>query len=206
MENTNQRDEKTKFSSEDGHEKTDSSSQQEGTDFAKASQQASPEASKEDGAIENDTETTEKKEEVNFKEKYFYLAAEMDNYRKRVDREKENLIKFGNERVLSDLIEVVDNFERTNEMLKFDEDPKVKNIVVGIDMVQKQFMETLSKHGLTPVQSVGENFDPNFHEAMAQEYQEGAKPNQVLKELQKGYTLNGRLIRAAKVIVASDKQ
>ena len=147
-----------------------------------------------------------KKEEIDYKAKYYYIAAEMDNFRKRMEREKENLIKYGNERILSDLLQIVDNFERTTEMLKHDQDPKVKNIVAGIDMVQKQFTDTLSKHGLTPVQSVGRDFDPNFHEAMAQEYEEGAKPNQVIKEFQKGYTLNGRLIRAAKVVVSSDKQ
>jgi molecular chaperone GrpE len=151
-------------------------------------------------------EAQPKKEEIDFKAKYFYVAAEMDNYRKRMEREKENLIKFGNERVLSDLIQVMDNFERTIEMLKHDEDPKIKNIVSGIDMVQKQFTDTLAKHGLTTVQSVGKDFDPNFHEALAQEYVEGAKPNQVIKEFQKGYTLNGRLLRASKVVVASDKQ
>lgn len=147
-----------------------------------------------------------KKEEVDYKSKYFYIAAEMDNYRKRMEREKENLLKFGNERVLSDLLEVVDNFERTIQMLKPDEDQKVKNIVVGLDMVRKQFTDTLSKHGLTPVDSIGKNFDPNFHEAMAQEYAEGKKPNEVIKEYQKGYTLNGRLIRPSKVVVSSDKQ
>jgi molecular chaperone GrpE len=151
-------------------------------------------------------ETQPKKEEVDYKAKYFYIAAEMDNYRKRMEREKDNQLKYGNERVLSDLIQIIDNFERTIDMLKFDQDPKIKNIVTGIDMVQKQFIDTLSRHGLTIVDSIGKDFDPNFHEAMAQEYAEGIKPNQVMKELQKGYTLNGRLIRAAKVVVASDKQ
>ena len=151
-------------------------------------------------------EAQPKKEEIDYKAKYFYVAAEMDNYRKRMEREKESLIKYGNERVLSDLIQVMDNFERTIEMLKHDEDPKIKNIVTGIDMVQKQFIDTLAKHGLTIVQAVGKDFDPNFHEALAQEYVEGAKPNQVIKEFQKGYTLNGRLLRASKVVVASDKQ
>jgi molecular chaperone GrpE len=147
-----------------------------------------------------------KKEEIDYKAKYFYIAAEMDNYRKRMEREKENLLKYGNERVLSDLLEVVDNFERTIDMLKPDEDPKIKNIVIGLDMVKKQFLDTTSKHGLTAVDAVGKDFDPNFHEALAQEYQEGAKPNQIIKEFQKGYTLNGRLVRPAKVVVANDKQ
>ena len=147
-----------------------------------------------------------KKDEVDYKAKYFYIAAEMDNYRKRMDREKENLVKYGNEKVLSDLLQVVDNFDRTIEMLKPDQDAKIKNIVTGLDMVKKQFIDTLSKHGLTPVESIGKDFDPNFHEALAQEYAEGAKPNQIIKEFQKGYTLNGRLVRASKVVVASDKQ
>jgi molecular chaperone GrpE len=147
-----------------------------------------------------------KKEEIDYKAKYFYIAAEMDNYRKRMDREKEGLIKFGNERVLSDLIEVVDNFERTIEMLKFDQDEKIKNIVTGLDMVRKQFLDTLGKHGMSAIEAIGKEFDPNFHEAMAQEYSEGKKPNEVVKEFQKGYSLNGRVIRASKVVVASDKQ
>ena len=147
-----------------------------------------------------------KKEEIDYKARYFYVAAEMDNYRKRMEREKENLLKYGNERVLSDLLQVVDNFERTIDMLKNDPDQKIKNIVFGLDMVRKQFIDTVSKHGLTPVESIGKEFDPNFHEAMAQEYEEGKKPNEVIKEFQKGYILNGRLVRPAKVVVASDKQ
>ena len=148
----------------------------------------------------------DKKEEVDYKAKYYYIAAEMDNYRKRLEREKENLLKFGNEKVMRDLLDVADNFDRTIGMLKGDEDQKVKNLVVGLDMVQKQFLDTMGKHGLNPIQSIGKEFDPNFHEALAQEYAEGKKPNEVIKEFQKGFTLNGRVIRASKVVVSSDKQ
>lgn len=147
-----------------------------------------------------------KKDEIDFKAKYYYVAAEMENYRKRMEREKENLLKYGNERVMSDLIQVIDNFDRMIDMLRPDEDQKIKNMVTGLDMVRKQFIDTLSKHGLTPVESVGKDFDPNFHEALAQEYAEGKKPNEVIKEFQKGYSLNGRLVRPAKVVVSSDKQ
>lgn len=148
----------------------------------------------------------EKKEEVDYKAKYFYIAAEMDNYRKRMEREKENLLKYGNERVICDMLEVADNFDRTIGMLRGDTDQKVKNLVYGLDMIQKQFLDTMGKHGLTPIQAIGKEFDPNFHEAVAQEYAEGKKPNEVIKEFQKGYTLNGRVIRATKVVVSSDKQ
>ena len=148
----------------------------------------------------------DKKEEVDYKAKYYYIASEMDNYRKRLEREKENLLKFGNEKVMRDLLDVADNFDRTIGMLKGDEDQKVKNLVVGLDMVQKQFLVTMGKHGLNPIQAIGKEFDPNFHEALAQEYAEGKKPNEVIKEFQKGFTLNGRVIRASKVVVSSDKQ
>ncbi len=158
------------------------------------------------GAQNTEAKAEEKKEEVDYKAKYFYVAAEMDNYRKRMEREKEGLVKFGNERVLKDLLEVLDNFERTIGMLKGDQDQKVKNLVMGLEMIEKQFIDTLGKHGMTPIQSVGKDFDPNFHEAMAQEYSEGKKPNEVIKEFQKGFSLNGRVIRASKVVVASDKQ
>jgi molecular chaperone GrpE len=151
-------------------------------------------------------EPKEKVEEVDWKAKYYYLAAEMENNRKRAERERENLLKYGSEKILGDLVDVVDNFERTVDMLKFDEDEKVKNIVIGLDMVKKIFLDSLGKHGLSQLESLGKDFDPNFHEAMAQEYKEGSRPNEVLKEFQKGYVLNGRLLRAAKVIVASDKQ
>lgn len=170
----------------------------------KAKAEAQPEEVTE--VQEGTVEELPKKEEIDFKAKYFYIAAEMDNYRKRMEREKENYLKYGNEKVLSDLLQVVDNFDRTIEMLKPDADQKVKNIVVGLDMVRKQFVDTISKHGLTPIDSIGKEFDPNFHEAMAQEYAEGKKPNEIIKEFQKGYTLNGRLVRPAKVVVASDKQ
>lgn len=162
----------------------------------KKTAEATPETAKEEP----------KKEETDFKAKYFYIAAEMDNYRKRMEREKENLLKYGNEKILMDLVQVLDNFDRTVEMLKGDNDPKVKNIVTGLNMVTKQFTETLSKHGLTPIESIGKDFDPNFHEALMQEYVEGKRPNEVVKEFQKGYALNGRVVRAAKVVVSSDKQ
>lgn len=151
-------------------------------------------------------EASQKPTQVDYKSKYFYLAAEMENLRKRSQREREQTLKFGTERILGDLIEVVDNFDRTAGMLRVDEDEKVKNIVIGLDMVRKQFVDVLEKNGLKEVEAVGKEFDPNFHEAMAQEYVEGAKPSEVVKEFQKGYTLNGRLLRAAKVIVNSDKQ
>ena len=172
-------------------------------------QETGPEEVKAEGTENQESSAeveTPKVEEIDYKAKFFYIAAEMENLRKRFDREKDQLLKYGQEKILSDMIDVMDNFERTIDMLKFDEDQKVKNIVFGLDMVKKIFTDAMSKHGLVGLESVGKDFDPNFHEAMSQEYAEGKRPNEIIKEFQRGYTLNGRLIRAARVVVASDKQ
>ena len=107
-----------------------------------------------------------KKEEDDFKSKYFYLAAEIENLRKRHEREKQNLLKYGNEKVLSSLLEVMDNFDRTTDAISNDEDEKVKNILTGIEMVRKQFFDVLKDNGLEQIESLGKTFDPNVHEAM----------------------------------------
>lgn len=145
-----------------------------------------------------------KQEEEDFKEKFYYLAAEMQNMQKRFDREKENLLKFGNERILNDMVDVIDNLERTLGFIENDENEAVKNIFVGIDMIKKMFLETLEKHGLKQINPLGEIFDPNFHEALAQQPAEGKKEMEIILVHQNGYTLNDRVIRAAKVIVAKN--
>lgn len=152
---------------------------------------------------EAEVEVIEEKKD-DFKEKYFYLAAEMDNLRKRFDREKENLLKYGSEKIMTSLVEVVDNLDRTIDALKSDEDEKIVNIVKGVDMVRDQFLNVLKQNGLERVEALGEIFDPNFHEAMAQQPAEGKKDQEVILEYQKGYVLNGRLVRAAKVVIAQN--
>lgn len=146
----------------------------------------------------------EEKKEEDFKEKYFYIAAEMQNMQRRFDKEKENLLKFGSEKILRDMLDVVDNFERTLGFIQADEDEKVKNIAVGIDMIAKQFVEALGKHGLKKVEALGSTFDPNFHEALATQPAEGKKENEIIQVHQNGYTLNERLIRPAKVLVVKN--
>jgi len=157
-----------------------------------------------DGEEQQSTDSTQAESE-DFKEKFYYLAAEMQNLQKRFDREKQNLLKFGNERLLNDMVDVVDNLERTLGFIKTDEDEKVKNIVVGIEMILKMFLDNLEKHGLKQIAALGEDFDPHFHEALAQQPAEGKKDMEVILVHQNGYTLNDRVIRAAKVIVAKNE-
>ncbi|MBH47108.1 MAG: nucleotide exchange factor GrpE [Halobacteriovorax sp.] len=145
-----------------------------------------------------------KPKEEDFKSKFYYLAADMENLRKRHDREREQLIKFGNEKVLSGLLDVIDNLERTTAAIENDEDEKIKNIFVGIDMVRKQFLDCLKNNGLETIESIGKDFDPNFHEALAQQPAPDKREGEVITEYQKGYVLNGRLLRAAKVVVAKN--
>lgn len=155
--------------------------------------------------IHKDVDALKELEELKkFKEKYFYLAAEFENARKRFDREKEQMLKFGNDKILTNLLDVVDNFDRTLSMIGNDQDEKVKNICIGLEMVRTQFLDTLKKFGLEPVESMGKIFDPNFHEAMGTQVAEGKEDQEIVLEYQKGYVLNGRLLRAAKVIVAKN--
>ncbi len=149
-------------------------------------------------------EVKNSEESEDYKSKFFYLAAEMDNMKKRFERDKSNLVKFGNEKVLSELLEVVDNLDRTIDAIANDEDEKVKNIYQGIEMVRNQFLNTLKNNGLEKVNALGEIFDPNFHEAMAQQPAEGKKDQEIIQVFQHGYSLNGRLLRAAKVVIAKN--
>ncbi len=155
-------------------------------------------------AEKNGTAEVEAPKEDIFKNKYYYLAAEMDNMKKRFEREKESIVKYGNEKILKAMIDVVDDFDRTVDMLKSDNDDKIKNIMNGIDMVRKKLADCLLKNGLESVESIGKIFDPNFHEAVAVQPISGKKEQEIITEYQKGYLLNGRLLRAAKVIIATD--
>jgi molecular chaperone GrpE len=140
-----------------------------------------------------------------FKAKYYYLAAEVENMRKRFEREKENLLKFGSEKILSSLVAVVDNFDLSVNAMRNDEDEKVQNIVKGVDMIRNQFLDVLKQNGLTQVDSLGKIFDPNFHEAVAQAPAPGKDEQEVITEFQRGYMLNGRLLRASKVVIANNE-
>lgn len=151
-----------------------------------------------------ETESKEQKEQEDFKRKFYYLAAEMDNMKKRFEREKQNLLKYGNEKLLNGLVEVVDNFDRTLQALEKEDDKKILNIVEGINMVKGQMTEVLKKNGLEEVEAEGKIFDPNYHEAMAQQPSEDKEDQEVVSVFQKGYVLNGRLLRPAKVVVAKN--
>lgn len=133
--------------------------------------------------------------------KYLYLYAEFETYKKRAIKERSDLIKFGYESISKELLSSVDNFERALEHAEKTTD--VKNLVLGIKMVHQQIKDTLSKFGIVPIETVGQKFDPEKHEAVAQDPSTDKQPGTITQEAQKGYTLHGRLLRPARVVVAS---
>lgn len=128
------------------------------------------------------------------------MAAEMENTRKRLDREKCDAISFANVSLIKDLLSVVDNLERALRHAEGDADPA--SLLDGVKMTLKGFLDVLARHGCVPFDAVGKIFDPNFHEAVAQQESADHEDFTVLSEFQRGYTLNDRLLRPAMVIVS----
>lgn len=136
-------------------------------------------------------------------DKHLRLQAEFDNYRKRSHREKGEFVKFANEMLIMELLEILDNFERG---VKSAEQKKDFNLLhQGVDMISKQLHSLLEAKGLKRIKAVGQEFDPHLHEAMEVVEEEGIDKSSIVEELQPGYTFNGRIIRTAKVKVKKGK-
>ncbi len=132
---------------------------------------------------------------------YIRLAADFDNYRKRQAQERESLLKYGAEDTLKKLIDVLDNFDRGEKAIADVEDcEKVKE---SFNLVHKQLTDALAKVGLEVIQCMGEEFDPNFHEAVMQTPTSEHPEHTIIAELQKGYKLGDRVLRPALVNVAT---
>ena len=127
-------------------------------------------------------------------------SADLENFKKRVAREKEEAFKYGNEALVKDLLPMLDNLERALEHAELGGDGKP--LLEGVELVLKGFLEILEKHGVTQISAKGETFDPQKHEAFAQVESKDHEPNTVVQELHKGYFLRDRLLRASLVSVA----
>ncbi len=132
-------------------------------------------------------------------DRFLRAQAELENYKKRVEREKSNLVKYGNEELIKAILPIMDNLERALDHAP-GENPD--GLLEGIKITFNQLHQVLEKFGVTPIPAVGEPFDPSKHEAMMRVESEDHEPNTVVTELQKGYFLNDRLIRPAMVSVA----
>lgn len=138
-------------------------------------------------------------------EKYRDMAlrgqAEFDNFRKRAAREKEDAIRFANARLFESLLPILDNFELGLAAAR--NDSQGSSILMGLDMVFKQTQDFLGDFGVNAIDAVEQKFDPNLHEALAQEPSSDVAEGVVLRQVRKGYKLRDRLIRPANVVVST---
>ncbi|NDV94411.1 nucleotide exchange factor GrpE [Dysgonomonas sp. 521] len=155
-------------------------------------------------APENDVNDNVTDWEVKFNElsdSYLRLNAEFDNYRKRTLKEKAELLKSGSERVLLDIITVVDDFERALDNISKTED--IDAVKEGVDLIYSKFSNFLTKHGVKEIETIGHTFDTDKHEAVTSiPAQTEEDKDKIIDCIQKGYTLDDKVIRYPKVIVA----
>lgn len=141
------------------------------------------------------------------KDQTLRAAAEMQNLRKRAERDVENAHKFGQEKLINSLLPVLDNLDRALDSVDKDIAPDdqaaaLKSLYEGVELTRKSALGALEHFSVEVLEPYGEPFDPQFHEAMTMVPSETAEPNSVIDVLQKGYSLKGRLLRAAMVVVA----
>ncbi|RJR44847.1 MAG: nucleotide exchange factor GrpE [Deltaproteobacteria bacterium] len=137
-------------------------------------------------------------------EKFLRCVAEMENLKKRLEKEKADLLQFANENLIKELLPIVDNLERALEHgRQLDAPPP---LMEGLELVHQGFLKALTRFGVTPIECVGQPFNPAFHNAVMQEENTDVPDCTILKELQKGYLLQNRLLRPAMVAVAKNTQ
>lgn len=141
------------------------------------------------------------KKEESIENERLRMLADMENFKKRLLREQEEQSKFLTEKVISSLLPSLDNLSLA---LQYGANiPQAKDFYMGVEMTYKSLLESLKSFGFAPVGAVGEEFNPSICEAVAVEQKEGEKPNTIIQVLQVGYTLNGRTLRPAKVVISS---
>jgi molecular chaperone GrpE len=133
------------------------------------------------------------------------MQAEFENYRKRTEREREEMRKMASERIVADLVDVTENLERALDAYSRRDDASSCSLEEGIRMTLLQLKEVLGREGLSEIESVGRPFDPNYHEVVSTVPSEEHPENTIVKEYMKGYLLNSRVLRTAKVEVSSGK-
>jgi molecular chaperone GrpE len=126
-------------------------------------------------------------------------AAEFDNYRKRIDRERREQAESAAASLLVEILPVVDNLERA---LQAPSGPDAAGYRAGVELIHRQLLDTLRKRGVTPIDALGADFDPRIHQAVTQEDSEAHRDGEVMEELQRGYMLGDRLLRPSMVKVA----
>jgi len=144
-------------------------------------------------------ELKDKNEEIaNLRQEFVKLQAETENYKKRMLREKTEFAQFANEKLIKELVPIYENLDRALNA----EDANQDNLKAGVDMIFKSFTSFLEKEKVKPIPSVGEKFDPKIHEALSQIESADEEENTILQEFSKGFYLNDRVLRPAKVVIS----
>ena len=138
----------------------------------------------------------------NAKDDLLRVQAEMQNLRRRTEQDIEKAHKYGQEKLSIELLAVMDNLERAQEAASNSEDEAIKAIREGVDLTVKGFADCFKKFNIETVDPLGEPFDPQLHQAMSMQENTESEPNTVIAVMQKGYTLHGRVLRPAMVMVS----
>jgi len=181
---------------------TDKTDQNDGISGDEHKKKKKKDDAKKDAVIDELKKTLSEKEEIvkSLQDKMLYMQADFENFKKIKNKEKQDVLKFGNEVLIKDLLPVVDNLERALEHASKTND--FKSIHDGVKIVLNEFLKVLEKAGVQPVEALGQKFDPNFHEAFFQEERKDVEPEIIVSEHLKGYVLNGRLIRPSLVSIS----
>ncbi|MDF2691413.1 MAG: Protein grpE [Gammaproteobacteria bacterium] len=134
-------------------------------------------------------------------DKALRAVAELENTKRRAEKDISNAHKYAIDRFAESLLPVLDSLEKALEVKAYDNEA-VQSMHQGIELTMKMLLDTLQKNGIEQINPLGQNFDPSQHEAMTMQDSPGTEPNKVLVVFQKGYLLNGRLIRPARVVVS----
>ena len=139
---------------------------------------------------------------VENRDKYVRLLADFDNFRRRAHKDRQDVIQFGHENLVKDLLSTVDNLDRAIEHAHQNDGGDLASLLQGVELVQRELYAILAQHEVQVIDAEGREFDPSLHEAMAQVQDDLAPPNTVIEVLHKGYRLRDRLLRPARVVVA----
>jgi molecular chaperone GrpE len=170
---------------------------------AERAPQIDPVAPAAETAVGTPPETlTPEEQAMRYKDLALRAQAELENAKKRLEREKRDIIKFANETLIKGLLPIVDNLERALDHTEPDQAAAAASLTKGVQLILGSLRSLLEKNGVNPVTAVGEKFDPNFHEAVMQEENPEVDEGTVTREVQRGYLLRDRLIRPAMVVVS----
>jgi len=153
---------------------------------------------REEAPLENDLELL-KAEVAQYKDSYLRVTADFQNYKRRAEKEKADIYKYAGEKLLADILPIVDNIDRAMSHVAEDEQGGLAD---GLRMIQKSLVNLLEKNCVEPIAAVGELFDPEVHHAVQMVASEDHEPHHVVEEYQKGYKLNGKVIRHSMVKVS----